>query len=458
MPSLISTRLLVQLQSTLILSCFLLANGPAGAHDWRGQSLSLLAQYHLGDKALTFVMTIPEALLSTIEGASLNPRMPPNVDAQLTLKEKLREAFTKENPVTADGDRLIPSVEKLDIVLPLPPEAIDEEAPKAEGVGIHSGNQAAVLVQLRYPLGEIEPRRLQLRWTLAGLRADGRGPPRFRPSALARAKSRMGAKRAAFTPGLFIYEDDLSPLAFSEREPEFIWHRPSNIVAPEEVTLQSAAPVQQRLPVPTVAFTLIALIAALSAWRRTDRSLKGFSFPAICVLSAVLLWSWRPIPIYGSAAPLEDRFARQISELLLQQTYQAFARQRPEEVYDALAESVSGQLLDWTYQEIHQSLVLREQGGAVATVERVTLLDWDRLDWENPEVPAGRAFAAKIHWRVQGLVDHWGHQHRRVNEYKARYEVLSSNQGWRVVGLKILDHRRRPSLEFIGDLKGGDRP
>ena len=439
----------------------------ASAHDWRGQRLGLLAQYHLGEEALTLILTIPGPLLNELGGdaegeARLMPVTPPSLASQRALWAQLEQRFRAENRVYADQDQLQPTMEKLDIILPLDPEEIDEEAPKAPAVGIHSGSEGAVLLQLRYPLPRSIPAQLRLQWTLNALRLDPNPRVRFRSPALARAQNR--SRRVAFTPGLLIYGDDLLPLAFSEKEPEFVWHRPVEAAEPPRaVDLQSAPPPNQPLPAPSLLFVFFALLALLAALRAraedTARARWRGAAGVALLIGAVMSWSWRPLPIAGwEEDTLSDERTREISEALLQKTYQAFSAESPEEVYDALSGAVSGALLDWTYQEIHQSLILREQGGAVAQVERVELLDWQRLPWEEAPAATERAFAAELRWRVRGLVDHWGHQHRRVNDYRARYEILYQPAGWRVVGLKIEDHRRRPELEFLTPSAPGEGP
>ena len=142
----------------------------------------------------------------------------------------------------------------------------------------------------------------------------------------------------------------------------------------------------------------------------------------------------------GGEVALGDEEARALFEALHHNIYRAFDYERDEQVYDALAESVAGPLLDWTFQEVAGALTLREEGGARAKVTLVRPLRWERLpllDREREVLGAlsasltRGAFACAYRWRVVGEVTHWGHTHRRVNEHEARYVVAHTPKGWR---------------------------
>ncbi len=51
-------------------------------------------------------------------------------------------------------------------------------------------------------------------------------------------------------------------------------------------------------------------------------------------------------------------------------------------------------------------------------------------------------FAVVARWQVQGAVFHWGHSHYRTNEYQARYNVLATDEGWRIADSQILEQLR----------------
>ena len=89
--------------------------------------------------------------------------------------------------------------------------------------------------------------------------------------------------------------------------------------------------------------------------------------------------------------------------------YDAFSARSESEVYDILAVTVDAEILDELYAEVYESLILRDEGGAVSKVEGIDVLERDvALDADGAP-----AFDVDWSWRVHGLVSHWGHLHRR---------------------------------------------
>jgi hypothetical protein len=132
--------------------------------------------------------------------------------------------------------------------------------------------------------------------------------------------------------------------------------------------------------------------------------------------------------------------ARAIFETLHRGIYDAFSAETEDEIYDRLAVSVDRSLLDDLYGEIYESLILREQGGAVCSIESVEVLDGEVHLPTDPDAPPG--FQVDWTWQVNGVVSHWGHLHHRRNEYEALYTVGHDGTAWRITGVDVLEHRR----------------
>ncbi len=129
--------------------------------------------------------------------------------------------------------------------------------------------------------------------------------------------------------------------------------------------------------------------------------------------------------------------------------YRAFDFHEPESVYDALDQSVTGDLLEQLYREIHASLIMEEEEGALCRVETVTI---DSLVVSNvgPELPL--QFDALCTWQVLGVVHHWGHSHQRKLEWQADFHVQATDDGWRLTGARILSTERLPVDEAPADV------
>ena len=128
---------------------------------------------------------------------------------------------------------------------------------------------------------------------------------------------------------------------------------------------------------------------------------------------------------------------------LLMNVYTAFDYSEESDVYDALARSVDGKLLDDLYRRIHRGLVMDDHNRAIARVTAVELLETEVPDPEAA-VEAER-FEVTARWRVDGTVVHWGHAHIRIHEYAARYAIARTTRGWRIVDQVMLEQVRIPN-------------
>ena len=135
--------------------------------------------------------------------------------------------------------------------------------------------------------------------------------------------------------------------------------------------------------------------------------------------------------------------AEAVLQPLLRNVYRAFDYRKEEDIYDLLARSVDGELLRTLYLQIVQALTLDKAEGArvrvtdlSVTIEQVT--------------PRDEGFVASGQWTALGTVGHWGHQHQRINRYKANLVVTP--RCWRVEthragsdgGATALKRRPRP--------------
>jgi len=121
---------------------------------------------------------------------------------------------------------------------------------------------------------------------------------------------------------------------------------------------------------------------------------------------------------------------------LLGNVYQSFVYHSESDIYDALERTVDGALLTSLYLQIRQSLIVQEQGGAIARVRDVGVQD---LRPVARAVPDG--FANRVTWRVDGTVEHWGHIHARVNEYAADIEVVRADGAWKIRELQVVSQK-----------------
>lgn len=233
----------------------------------------------------------------------------------------------------------------------------------------------------------------------------------------------------------------------SKLEPQFVWHRPVGGPATARVSRVVANSPRADATVPGISLAMLVAAAALLAiglWK----DLRPVPVLAGVVALAGGAWFTRDAAPIGLPQSLRPRvelpdvaLATTIFESLHGNIYRAFDVSTEDDIYDLLAVSVEPTLLDTLYGDIYESLILREDGGAVCVIQdvqrdSVTVLpptDDDR---------ARTQFEVDCAWRVMGHVAHWGHIHRRVNEYRAVYTVRFSDRAWRIAAVEVKDHRR----------------
>ncbi len=176
--------------------------------------------------------------------------------------------------------------------------------------------------------------------------------------------------------------------------------------------------------------------------RRKAWLMKG-GLPMTCLLGGGLLWSVRtPLPLsnHGRGLPTEEQ-ALAIFAPLHTNIYRAFDFTNQSDIYDSLARSVHGELLAELYDQIHEGLIMQEEGAAVSEVQDVRLGEVT-IDSITPDDTGSPSFRLSSQWQVDGAVFHSDHSHWRTNEYRARFQIAATAQGWRITDQEILAARR----------------
>lgn len=134
---------------------------------------------------------------------------------------------------------------------------------------------------------------------------------------------------------------------------------------------------------------------------------------------------------------LSNEDATQVFAQLHKNMFRAFDYQDESDVYDALSKSVDGELLRQLYLDINQSLKVKEQGGAIARVNEVNLLEGQKSSSSiNPddELPE---FEYACKWNLIGTIEHWGHIHERENKYDANFKIQLKDDAWKITEMQV---------------------
>jgi len=170
--------------------------------------------------------------------------------------------------------------------------------------------------------------------------------------------------------------------------------------------------------------------------KRANRASAAAVSVAVLLVSAVCLTPFlRASVALPGAAELSEADSQTLVSGLLANVYTAFDFRDESAIYDALEQSLVGDLLTDVYLQTMQSLELESQGGARVKVKGVEL---------NEVVcePTGAGVRAVCNWDVKGSVGHWGHLHQRVNRYDAELVIEPVAGQWKIVALELLEEQR----------------
>jgi hypothetical protein len=194
--------------------------------------------------------------------------------------------------------------------------------------------------------------------------------------------------------------------------------------------------------------TLLCVVLLLPVgWKLNVRRKSGrpllphIGLGVLLVAGGALLFPLANVPVAKPAAmapEVTDEQAREILYSLLKNVYRAFDFREEEDVYDRLALSTTGGLLEEVYLQNRRSFEVKRAGGVQARVKEVEIKKAEVDDVEGN--PLGLLFRAE--WTAMGEVGHWGHIHMRQNEYTADITVEPVAGSWKITGLELLEEKR----------------
>lgn len=347
------------------------------------------------------------------------PRADPDfltIAEQETARSLIEQYYAEGNPVKIDGIEVAPIADRIDFY----GLNLKDFAQRAEprDVSMASGRVGIILV---YPC-KGEPASVELTWTK--FTSDIRK-----------------VETVVFTSG----ESGKYEFSRFKEENTYRWENPNRDDA------QDFGPVPAELPprknYPWISAILIlgwtGLITVIPGLRSRKLMVIGSGMLSL-VLAALLFFTpqaWLPLP-WEKPPSISPSQQANVFQALLANVYRAFDYRDSEEVYDSLAESVAGDLLSDVYLEIRRGLEVQEQGGAVALVDDVEFLEvasQDNFRKKHVEAPG---YVIQCRWNVSGTVEHWGHIHRRKNQYVGNFEVQPFEGDWRLVGLDLTHEER----------------
>ena len=385
---------------------------------------SVYSFIYITDYEVRHEILIPLATLATLIDIQRKDESFLEVDEQLVAAEQVKAFFGAGNPVTIDGIEVKPVFDRVDFYgLDLSDFAVRPEKRK---VSMASGRVGVIMSYS----AKTRPTEVSVEWDLL-------------------------SNTIREVDSVVIAYKDVTKTTFSKFKSDNVyrWKAPDRPPLPPITGLSGTYDLEKfEQPTITVSWATIGLcgLAALSL-------ALGFFFsdtiwPYLVAGAAGLLGSyfvsnfavatydnpWRqPEQFQMTADDAEDVFGRLHANM-----FRAFDYVDESDVYQALAKSVEGDLLRDLYLQINQSLRVQEQGGAVATIEKVQLVDGEFVPLsEEATQRSAISFGYQAAWTLEGTIEHWGHIHQRTNKYRARFVVEflegdNGDAGWKITDIQ----------------------
>lgn len=343
-----------------------------------------------------------------------------DIAEQDAARQQIEAYFASGNPIEIDGVYVKPKVDRCDFF------GLDfkDFAKQAERKRVSLAS-ARVGIILSYSI-QSAPETLKLTWN------------RF--------------NNFVWTINMIVFSfDEVSKATLSRLDSSNVydWKNPGRPELPEleAVASELATPPEWSLPVISIGclvmapviFLVLALVGANPRhyWIATTIGLCG-------AVGGLPFLHWQvPSPLYDPPA-ITETDADAVFAALHQNIYRAFDYRSEEDIYDALAKSIDGDLLQQVYLQIQHGLKMQEQGGAVSKIREVKLLDGEQQvgATEDSSASAATKFSYRGRWNVAGTVEHWGHIHARTNQYEALFDVEMRNDVWKITKLELLAEDR----------------
>ncbi len=211
----------------------------------------------------------------------------------------------------------------------------------------------------------------------------------------------------------------------------------------EEIIVSESLSTKQ-IPAITVLCVLALTIMYLRIFQRqrsetSVRTALIVSFVLIGIALLTLPYLRINIPVPGVVATsLNNEEASVLINKLLKNVYRAFDFREEGDIYDKLALSVSGDLLEQIYLQNRKSFAIKKAGGAQAKIKKVEVIDVDMEPVKGQKI----TFRLNTRWTAMGSVGHWGHVHMRKNYYDALITVSGIDGRWKITDLELLQETR----------------
>lgn len=372
-------------------------------HNYPRMSFLYAEPYEIRHEALVRVRDAAELVGQKVSGATLDG------DAAQDLARRVEREISARTPISIDGTSVQPDFDR-SAFMRIGMRGL-EILPPGEAVNV----DADILGLIWSVPTDGLPKQAQLEWTwfdeaapeVAGYAIDAAGP-------------------------------FLSPL--SPDDPVLVWTNHFKKPPYPEI---AAVTLDTPSGVPQIAYVLggiAALAGGLVLFGVIARSANAKAMILTGAAVAVLSAGGAAFALKRQATRLPALDMEQMTNLttdLLNNVYRAFDFRLEDQVYDRLALTLDGEILEQVYLDQRKSLRIERAGGADARVEKLEVTAVD----PSTAAPSG-ALGLRADWIIRGSVGHWGHVHRRANRYEANLTVKPVGGTWKILDFDVLSQER----------------
>ncbi|MEO1718407.1 MAG: hypothetical protein AAFR76_15005 [Planctomycetota bacterium] len=384
-----------------------IAQATPGEHPQDGPHVDIRLVVSDQDVRMTLGLNLPflDAALPT--SRELASDVAPSEEA--LVLGAVRRLVAEDTRITIDGTPVEPSFERLDI------ERMSEDSiylfPNSGRSALTRFNVVAV-----YPC-QSPPQQIDIEWS------------HYPPSVLSEAFEEVGD-----SPPPMVIDAQLRAqgrarvIRFSETDRIATW-RAGGDTPETAVERLPEIDVHAGTAIPIVSLGILVLTLGAAGLAALSRKWLAAIIVAVIGLAGAAAAS-QSFVRYVDQPDVPDEQAIRLFAILHSNIYRAFDFTAENDIYDTLAISVTGDLLDSLYRQIRLGLVQAENGGGVG---RVTALDLRSAEViSEVHTINGVAFEILAEWDVEGTVYHFGHSHAKQTPYAGIFRVAQTPEGWRI--------------------------
>ncbi len=356
-------------------------------------------------------MLIPLATLATILPVNHADPAFVEVSEQQAIRDSIAKWLKDENPVLINGTRVLPEFTRIDFYsLNLSDFATQAEAQRIS----YANGRAGIIMTYRTPDDSV--RDVSLSW------------------------NSFYSTMTKVPAVVIAYPDSMDRFEFSRfNTPDdntLTWECKVDDLPKPIASVQANLPEKPQMRIPVGG--LAAIVGATFCLQQIKGKKRLWTSAALLLLAAV---AWRSTSIvvdhpWKKPLELSQDQAKDVFSELHSGIYRSLDFGTEERIYDVLATTVDGDLLEDLYLQLRQSLELKEQGGAVARIRSIAYENGDSISRDKSTLP-WPSFQYRSTWTVAGTVEHWGHVHERQNQFEALFTIEPRDGDWKITRMDM---------------------